>query len=44
MGCAPNPRKAENIPKTNAQPSSQDITTIEKENHEGMRMTKVMRF
>lgn len=41
MGCAPHPRKSENIPKTNAQPSRQDVTTIEKENQmEGERMTK----
>ena len=42
MGCAPNPKKADGIPKTNAQPSRQDMTSIEKENRfEEERMTKV---
>lgn len=27
MGCAPHPKKNENIPKTNASPSVKDITT-----------------
>ncbi len=42
MGCAPNPNKAEGIPKTNAQPSRQEVTSIDKENrHEDGRVSKV---
>lgn len=30
MGCAPHPRKNENIPKTNAEPSRHEMTTVDK--------------
>ena len=42
MGCAPHPRKNENIPKTNAEPNRLDTTNFDKQNRgEQYRMTKV---
>jgi hypothetical protein len=42
MGCAPLPRKSENIPKTNAEPAKQEVTSIDNiQRADESRMTKV---